>query len=65
MMRSIEANRSAEAPDMIKDMIRAGIPLGRYSTPEEIANLILFLASDESANCTVGVYVSDGGLSAG
>jgi NAD(P)-dependent dehydrogenase (short-subunit alcohol dehydrogenase family) len=65
MMRSIEANRSAEAPDMIKDMIRAGIPLGRYSTPEEIANLILFLASDESANCTGGVYVSDGGLSAG
>lgn len=65
MMRSIESNRSPEAPDKIKDLVRAGIPLGRYSTPDEIANLILFLASDESANCTGGVYVADGGLSAG
>lgn len=65
MMRSIEANRSADAPDKIKEQVQAGIPLGRYSRPEEIANLILFLASDESANCTGGVYVADGGLSAG
>ena len=65
MMRSIETNRSAGCPGNHQGHDTSGIPLGRYSTPEEIANLILFLASDESANCTGAVYAADGGLSAG
>ena len=65
MMRSIEANRSPGAPGKARDEVRAGIPLGRYGTPAEVANLILFLASDESSICTGGVYAADGGLSAG
>ncbi|NIO41022.1 MAG: glucose 1-dehydrogenase [Burkholderiales bacterium] len=65
MMRTIEANRLPEAPHRAKEQVRAVIPLGRYGTPDEIANLILFLASDESGNCTGGVYAADGGLSAG
>ena len=40
------------------------IPMGRYGTPEEVANLMLFLASDESSFCTGGVYPVDGGNSA-
>lgn len=43
----------------------AGTPLGRYGTPEEVARLMLFLASDESSFCTGGVYMVDGGVSAG
>ena len=43
----------------------AGTPLGRYGTPEEVAKLMLFLASDESSFCTGGVYMVDGGVSAG
>lgn len=65
MMRSIEANRSPGTPEKARDEVRAGIPLGRYGTPAEVANLILFLASDESSICTGGVYAADGGLSAG
>ena len=43
----------------------AGTPLGRYGTPEEVARLMLFLASDEASFCTGGVYMVDGGVSAG
>lgn len=37
-------------------------PLGRVGHPEEVANLVLFLASDEAAFCTGGCYRVDGGL---
>jgi NAD(P)-dependent dehydrogenase (short-subunit alcohol dehydrogenase family) len=64
MMRNIEEGRSPGAPDKARDTIRAGLPLKRYGTAEEIANLMLFLVSDESSICTGGIYAADGGLSA-
>ncbi|HCS68585.1 MAG TPA: short-chain dehydrogenase [Rhodospirillaceae bacterium] len=38
-----------------------GIPIGRPSKPEEVANLIAFLASDRAATITGAEYVIDGG----
>jgi NAD(P)-dependent dehydrogenase (short-subunit alcohol dehydrogenase family) len=39
-----------------------GIPTGRFTTPEEVATLIVLLASDRTANVTGSNYVIDGGL---
>ena len=36
-------------------------PMGRLGTPEEIAALAVYLASDESAYCTGATHVIDGG----
>lgn len=40
-------------------------PLGRIGTPEEVAELAAFLASDKAGFCTGGDYLIDGGLLAG
>jgi NAD(P)-dependent dehydrogenase (short-subunit alcohol dehydrogenase family) len=39
-----------------------GIPTGRFTTPEEVATLIVLLASERTANVTGANYVIDGGL---
>ena len=43
----------------------AAHPLGRIGTPEEVAELAAFLASERAAFCTGGDYLVDGGLLAG
>jgi glucose 1-dehydrogenase len=44
------------------DALLANIPLGRMGTPEDVAALVAFLASDEAAYVTGSTYVVDGGL---
>jgi NAD(P)-dependent dehydrogenase (short-subunit alcohol dehydrogenase family) len=71
MMRSLEEMRVAAADDSevtverTKKAYSARIPLQRYGDPEEVAKLMLFLASEDSSYCTGGVYMVDGGRSAG
>ena len=37
------------------------IPLGRFGKPEEVANVALFLVSDEARYVTGSIYNVDGG----
>lgn len=39
-----------------------GFPTGRFTTPEEVATLVVLLASERTANVTGANYVIDGGL---
>ena len=50
-------------PEML-EQVNATIPLGRHATPEEIAALYAFLASDEGAYFTGAVISIDGGRDA-
>ncbi|OGD46446.1 hypothetical protein A3K70_01855 [Candidatus Bathyarchaeota archaeon RBG_16_48_13] len=51
-------------PSMVKRNLQ-GIPLGRVAEPEEIASVVLHLASDESTYVTGATIMVDGGRSAG
>jgi meso-butanediol dehydrogenase / (S,S)-butanediol dehydrogenase / diacetyl reductase len=51
-------------PEML-DEVNRRIPLGRHATPEEVAGLFAYLASDEAAYFTGSVIVMDGGETAG
>jgi NAD(P)-dependent dehydrogenase (short-subunit alcohol dehydrogenase family) len=64
MMRSIEENLAPGAAEKIRQRFEHATPLKRYGTPDEIAQMMLFLASDASSYCTGAVYAVDGGDSA-
>lgn len=64
MMRSLEEGFAPGAAAQAKEMIRNQIPLQRYGMPDDIAKLMLFLASDDSSFVTGSVYMADGGTTA-
>ncbi len=65
MIHSLESQVNPGDPTLVGERYRASIPSGRYSTPEEIANMVVFLCSDMSSNTTGGQFVVDGGRALG
>jgi NAD(P)-dependent dehydrogenase (short-subunit alcohol dehydrogenase family) len=63
MMRSLEAQRNPSDPQLVHDTNAAGTPTGRYATPEEVANVVMYLCSDFSSDITGTHIVIDGGRS--
>lgn len=62
MMRSIEEQAAPGAAATVKSGFETMVPMHRYGTNDEIANLALFLASDEASYCTGTSFVADGGF---
>ena len=52
------------SPPEIQKIVASKIPQGRMGTPEEVAALAVFLASDEAPHMTGGHYLIDGGRGA-
>ncbi|MQU09496.1 SDR family NAD(P)-dependent oxidoreductase [Pseudomonas helleri] len=64
MMGSIELGFNPADGESARKDFSGRIPLGRYAEAREVASLVLFLASDESAFVTGAQYRIDGGMGA-
>jgi NAD(P)-dependent dehydrogenase (short-subunit alcohol dehydrogenase family) len=60
----IEMRATGQPREEAAKAFDALVPLGRHTTPEEIAHAMLYLAADESAMVTSHTFTIDGGLSA-
>ena len=58
----IATDMTAVLPDKVKEAMMTQVPLGRMGTSEDVANAVLFLASDESCYITGQVIPVDGGM---
>jgi 3(or 17)beta-hydroxysteroid dehydrogenase len=56
------ASEQGVPTETIADQVRAGIPLGAFQEPIDVANLVAFLASEESRYITGQALVVDGGF---
>jgi 3-oxoacyl-[acyl-carrier protein] reductase len=50
-----------ENSDAVQQMVQQKVPLQRFGTPREVADLILFLSSEKAAFITGSCLVIDGG----
>tara|TARA_B100000749_G_scaffold113733_1_gene86953 strand:- start:3495 stop:4253 length:759 start_codon:yes stop_codon:yes gene_type:complete len=58
----ITTDMTNELNDEVKDQLESSIPLGRLGTPDDVANLVCFLASDEAGYITGQTFNVDGGM---
>jgi len=60
---AIETPGTAEAISKeVYEQMKSGIPLGRWGTPEDVANAVVFLVSEQASYITGQCIIVDGGL---
>jgi len=64
MMRNIEKKAAPDDPNSVKTGFEQTVPMGRYATNEEVANLIYFFASSKAKYLTGTAQRVDGGMGA-
>jgi len=64
MMRALESGVMPEDPEAQYEAFKATIPMQRYAAPEDVANMMLFLAGDESGFLNGSLHMVDGGMTA-
>jgi 3-oxoacyl-[acyl-carrier protein] reductase len=58
----MKAQKTGQTREQVEEQSKKQIPLGRYGTPEEFANVVTFLVSDASTYMTGSSFLVDGGL---
>lgn len=61
----VDTEMTAELTAERRTEILAGVPLGRYATPQEVSGVVTWLASEAAAYVTGAVIPVDGGLGMG
>lgn len=65
MRRKTVDNLPAEAQAELKAYVERSYPLGRIGRPDDLAGMAIYLASDEAAWTSGGIFAIDGGYTAG
>jgi len=58
-------NKLTNDPDGIKKLINEKVPLNKFGTPEDVANIVTYLLSDKAQFITGSLIVVDGGQTTG
>ncbi len=64
MMQSFADQVAPSDASGARAMVEGLVPMKRYGTNDEVAQLAVFLASDEASYCTGGTFLVDGGFTA-
>ncbi|WAA12080.1 SDR family NAD(P)-dependent oxidoreductase [Fervidibacillus halotolerans] len=62
MMRQIEENMAPGAAKEVEKAYAEAVPMKRYGNPDEVANVAMFLLSDDAFYVTSSIYTVDGGM---
>ena len=58
----VETELTGSLPEKVKDQIRAQVPVGRFGEPEEVAEVVAFLAGERAGYVTGQTIAVDGGM---
>lgn len=58
---SIWSEKMAQDPESVKSMLENNVPLGELGSPDDVANLVIWLASDVAKFVTGTIFTTDGG----